>query len=98
MTTIDIELQQKADEILEKYLLELKSIGGSQLLDRAFLVAMNPKTGELLSVVGKKIEKDEETGKPYIVDYSYGTFTTAYEAGSSVKAATVLMGYNEGRY
>lgn len=96
VTTIDVELQQKADEILEKYLLELKAKGGSQLLDRGFLVAMDPKTGELLSVVGKKIEKDEETGKPYIVDYSYGTFTSAYEAGSTVKAATVLMGYNEG--
>ena len=96
VTTIDVELQQKADEILEKYLLELKAKGGSQLLDRGFLVAMNPKTGELLSVVGKKIEKDKDTGKPYIVDYSYGTFTSAYEAGSTVKAATVLMGYNEG--
>lgn len=95
VSTIDIELQQKAEEILEKNLLELKSRGGSDLLDRAFMVAMNPKTGELLSVAGKKIEKDEETGKPYMVDYSYGTFTTAYEAGSVVKAATVLMGYNE---
>ena len=96
VTTLDMELQQKADEIVERQLLEMKSYGNSDLLDRAFLVAMNPKTGELLSVVGKKIEKDEETGKPYVVDYSYGTFTTAYEAGSSVKAATVLMGYNEG--
>ncbi|MGN7479291.1 peptidoglycan D,D-transpeptidase FtsI family protein [Solibacillus silvestris] len=96
VTTLDVELQQKADEIVERQLLDLKSLRGSELLDRAFLVAMNPKTGELLSVVGKKIEKDEETGEPYIVDYSYGTFTTAYEAGSTVKAATVLMGYNEG--
>lgn len=96
VTTLDVELQQKADEILERQLLDLKSKNGSELLDRAFLVAMSPKTGELLSVVGKKIEKDKETGKPYIVDYSYGTFATAYEAGSTVKAATVLMGYNEG--
>ena len=96
VTTIDNDLQKKAGEIVERHLLEMKSYGASQLLDRAFLVAMNPQTGELLSVVGKKIEKDEETGKPYVVDYSYGTFTTAYEAGSSVKAATVLMGYNEG--
>lgn len=95
VSTLDNDLQKKAEEILETQLLELKSRGGSDLLDRGFLVAMNPKTGELLSVVGKKIEKDKETGKPYIVDYSYGTFTTAYEAGSAVKAATVLMGYNE---
>lgn len=95
VSTIDIEFQRKAEEILENKLRNLKSYRQSELLDRAFLVAMNPKTGELLSVVGKKIEKNEETNENYIVDYSYGTFTTAYEAGSTVKAATVLMGYNK---
>ena len=96
VTTIDVELQKKAEEVIEQKLLELKAMGSSQLLDRGFFVMMNPNTGELLSVVGKKIEYDEETGKQYIIDYSYGAFTTAYEAGSAVKAATVLMGYNEG--
>ncbi|MER1986165.1 MAG: penicillin-binding transpeptidase domain-containing protein [Solibacillus sp.] len=96
VSTIDIELQQEAEKIVESKLLEIKAMGSSYLLDRAFYVMMNPNTGELLSVVGKKIEYDEETGKPYIIDYSYGAFTTSYEAGSSIKAATVLMGYNEG--
>lgn len=94
VTTIDSRLQAESDRIIEEKLLELKSRGGSQLLDRAFMVAMDPNTGELLSVTGKKIEYDEDTGKRYMIDYSYGTFTTAYEAGSTVKAATVLMGYN----
>lgn len=96
VTTIDIELQEAAERIVEEKLLELKAKGGSSLLDRAFFVMMNPNTGELLAVVGKKIEKDPETGKQYVIDYSYGTFTTAYEAGSTVKAATMLMGYKEG--
>jgi len=96
VTTIDIELQKEAERIVEEKLLELKSLSGSKLLDRAFFVMMNPHTGELLAVVGKKIEKDPETGESYVVDYSYGTFTTAYEAGSTVKGATVLMGYKEG--
>ncbi|WP_404817759.1 penicillin-binding transpeptidase domain-containing protein [Ureibacillus galli] len=96
VTTIDIELQAEAERIVEEKLLELKAKSHSELLDRAFFVMMNPNTGELLSVVGKKIEKDSKTGKNYIVDYSYGTFTTAYEVGSTVKAATLLMGYSEG--
>jgi len=96
VTTIDIELQLEAERIVEEKLLELKATGGSKLLDRAFFVMMNPNTGELLAVVGKKIETDPETGKDYIIDYSYGAFTTAYEAGSTVKAATLLMGYKEG--
>lgn len=95
VTTIDMKLQLEAEKIVESKLLELKAMGSSSLLDRAFYVMMDPNTGELLSVVGKKIEYDD-AGKPYIIDYSYGTFTTSYEAGSSIKAATVLMGYNEG--
>lgn len=95
VSTLDVELQAEAEKIVEKYLLELKGLGSSSLLDRAFFVMMNPNTGELLSVVGKKIETDPETGKDYIADYSYGTFTTSYEVGSSIKAATVLMGYSE---
>ncbi|MFB7157930.1 peptidoglycan D,D-transpeptidase FtsI family protein [Lysinibacillus sp. NPDC056232] len=94
--TIDSELQLETEKIVERELLQLKSRGGSYLLDRAFLVMMDPNTGDILSMVGKKIEKNPETGKYEVVDYSYGTFTTAYEAGSSVKAATLLTGYNQG--
>ncbi|MEB2302565.1 penicillin-binding protein 2 [Lysinibacillus xylanilyticus] len=94
--TIDSELQLETEKIVERELLNLKSRGGSYLLDRAFLVMMDPNTGDILSMVGKKIEKNPETGKNEVVDYSYGTFTTAYESGSSVKAATVLTGYNQG--
>ncbi|RTQ86312.1 penicillin-binding transpeptidase domain-containing protein [Lysinibacillus telephonicus] len=96
VTTLDIELQAEAERVVEEKLLELKSKSQSHLLDRAFFVMMNPNTGEILSIVGKKIEKDSETGKNYVVDYSYGTFTTAYEVGSTVKAATLLMAYSEG--
>lgn len=96
VTTLDIELQAEAERVVEEKLLELKSMSQSHLLDRAFFVMMNPNTGEILSIVGKKIEKDSETGKNYVVDYSYGTFTTAYEVGSTVKAATLLMAYSEG--
>ncbi|MFJ7735434.1 peptidoglycan D,D-transpeptidase FtsI family protein [Lysinibacillus sp. NPDC097287] len=94
--TFDSELQAETEKILEEELMSLKASGGSHLLDRAFLVMMDPNTGDVLSMVGKKIEKDPDTGKNVVLDYAYGTFTTAYEAGSTVKAATVLMGYNQG--
>ena len=93
VTTLDYELQQRTDEIVERYLLELKQSGSSYTADRAFLVMMDPNTGEILSLVGKKIETDKETGEPYIIDFSYGAFTTHYEVGSAVKAATLLTGY-----
>lgn len=93
VTTIDYELQQRTDEIVERYLLELKQSSSSRTLDRAFLVMMDPNTGEILSLVGKKFETDQETGEPYLIDFSYGAFTTHYEVGSAVKAATLLTGY-----
>jgi len=94
--SLDSELTAETEKIVEEELLNLKARSGSKLLDRAFLVMMDPNTGDILSMVGKKIEKDSETGKNIVVDYSYGSFTTAYEAGSAVKAATLLTGYNLG--
>lgn len=94
--SLDSELTAATEKIVEEELLNLKAKGGSHLLDRAFLVMMDPNTGDVLSMVGKKIEKNPETGKNEVVDFSYGTFTTAYESGSSVKAATLLTGYNLG--
>jgi len=94
--TLDSELTAETEKIVEEELLKLKSRGASSLLDRAFLVMMDPNTGDILSMVGKKIEKNPETGKNEVIDYSYGSFTTAYEAGSAVKAATLLTGYKLG--
>ncbi|MEK4759819.1 penicillin-binding protein 2 [Viridibacillus sp. FSL E2-0187] len=91
--TIDSELHASLDKIVEKQLLAAKAQSGSSLLDRAFLVMMNPNTGEVLSMVGKKIETDEE-GKTVVNDYAIGTFTSAYEVGSVVKPATILTGYS----
>lgn len=96
VSTIDYELQQRTSAIVEKELLNIKKSSISYTADRAFLVMMNPQTGEVLSIVGKKIETDPETGETSVVDYSYGAITTSYEVGSTVKPATLLTGYREG--
>ncbi|MGE7837003.1 peptidoglycan D,D-transpeptidase FtsI family protein [Viridibacillus arvi] len=94
MLTIDSELQESVDKIVEEQLLFAKAQGASSLLDRAFLVMMNPNTGEVLSMVGKKLETDEN-GKMTVDDYAIGNFTSAYEVGSVVKPATLLTGYSQ---
>ena len=96
VSTIDYELQQKIDSIVEEELLNIRKAAMSYTADRAFLVMMNPNTGEVLSIVGKKIEVDPETGESSVIDYSYGAITTSYEVGSTVKPATLLTGYREG--
>ncbi|HHT7082418.1 MULTISPECIES: peptidoglycan D,D-transpeptidase FtsI family protein [Bacillus] len=87
--TIDMELQKKVEESIEKILKAYK--GSESMLDRAFVVMMNPKNGQVLSMAGKRlVEKD---GKTEIEDYALGTMTSSYELGSTVKGATVLTGF-----
>ncbi|WP_336822644.1 penicillin-binding protein 2 [Sporosarcina sp. USHLN248] len=94
--SVDSELTESLEEIVANKLLELKRSPSASLLDRAFVVMMDPNNGEVLSLVGKRLEKDKDTGKWEVRDYAFGTFTSAYEVGSTVKLATVLIGYNEG--
>ncbi|WP_445661546.1 peptidoglycan D,D-transpeptidase FtsI family protein [Bacillus sp. FSL K6-3431] len=94
--SMDIELQQAVDEIIEDALLNTKRKSGTGLLDRAFVVLMDPNTGEILSLSGKQYLYNEEKGKYEFTDFAAGNFTTSYVVGSAVKGATVLTGYMTG--
>jgi cell division protein FtsI/penicillin-binding protein 2 len=94
--TIDMELQNQVEKILEEELLKAKTAPNTSLLDRAFVVLMDPHTGEILTMAGKQIAKNEVTGKPEMHDFALGNITTSYNAGSAVKGATVLTGYKTG--
>ncbi|RLQ98331.1 peptidoglycan D,D-transpeptidase FtsI family protein [Falsibacillus albus] len=94
--SVDIELQQKVEKIIEDELLAAKKTPGHELLDRAFVTMMDPYTGEILAMAGKQYVKNEKTGKPELRDFSLGNFTTSYAMGSAVKGATVLTGYKTG--
>ncbi|KAA0759743.1 penicillin-binding protein 2 [Bacillus sp. AR2-1] len=90
--TIDMELQKKVEESIEKNLRDFK--GSEPLLDRAFVVMMNPKTGQILSMAGKKLA--EKDGGTELEDFALGNIVTSYELGSAVKGATLLTGYQTG--
>lgn len=92
MLTIDSELHSALEDVVETNLRELKAGPNSQLVRDAFLVMMDPRTGDILSMIGKKIERDEN-GKMVVLDQSYAAATAAYAVGSSVKGATLLTGY-----
>ncbi|MBT2829447.1 penicillin-binding protein 2 [Staphylococcus coagulans] len=85
--TIDIKLQQKAEEYLEQQIRKLRSEGAKDM-DTAMMVVQDPNNGDILAMVGKKIDKDGS-----LTDFDIGTFTTQYAVGSSVKGATLLAGY-----
>ncbi|MCM3764297.1 penicillin-binding protein 2 [Neobacillus niacini] len=94
--TLDMKLQKAVDQIIEEELWSAKRMSGTALTDRAYVVLLEPFTGEVLAMAGKKIVKDRATGKPVMEDDALGTFTTTYNVGSTVKGATILTGYKTG--
>jgi penicillin-binding protein H len=88
--SFDIELQMKVDKIVEEELQAARRASGNFLMDRAFVVMMDPFQGDVLAMTGKQIVD----GK--MQDYAIGAFSSQYEAGSIVKGATVLAGYQDG--
>lgn len=95
--TIDMDLQKQVEQIIENVLWDTKrGNANTRFLDRAFVVLMDPHTGDVLTMAGKMIGKNEQTGQPEMRDFALGTITTSYNVGSAVKGATVLTGYQAG--
>lgn len=92
--TIDINLQQEVDKILEEELIAAKSEYDTGYLDKAFVVITDPNTGEILAMSGKQIVLEDSEYKVY--DYTPGVITTSVTPGSVIKGASHIVGYNTG--
>ena len=57
-------------------------------MDTVVLVVQDPNNGDVLAMVGKKLNEEGE-----IVNFNYGALTSTYVVGSSIKGATVTTGY-----
>ncbi|MGG0857474.1 peptidoglycan D,D-transpeptidase FtsI family protein [Metabacillus fastidiosus] len=90
--SIDFELQIEIEKIIEEELRKEKA--RSPYADRAFLVMMNPYTGEVLSMAGKQLVR--KNGKFEMNDFALGNVNTQYVMGSSIKGATILAGLQSG--
>ncbi|MFJ5625076.1 peptidoglycan D,D-transpeptidase FtsI family protein [Peribacillus loiseleuriae] len=90
--SIDFDLQMVVEQVIQDELRRTK--GRNRFLDRAFVVMMNPNTGEVLSMAGKQLVR--ENGKYVFNDYALGTINSQYEMGSVVKGATILAGLESG--
>lgn len=92
--TIDIELQQKVEEILKKELLRAKNEANTKYFNRSYVVIQQPETGEILAISGMQIIK---TGEEYTyIDVTSGILTDPMTPGSVVKGGSMLVGYNTG--
>lgn len=105
--TIDIELQLELEGLAEHHLMSLRELAEDvnardavtgeidytiipEHLDTVLLVVQDPNNGDVLAMVGKQIDQDGD-----IVDFHYGTLTSTFVPGSSIKGATIVTGYQE---
>ena len=87
VTTIDAELQAKAEEIVKTGALENEKAWNGK---NAALVAIDPKTGQILSMVGSRDYFDKD------IDGNFNVATAARQPGSSFKPFIYATAFNKG--
>ena len=90
--TIDLAFQDSVDNLLKSYFTSELGNGGAKYSEGVYAVALNPKTGAVLSMSG--IKHDLKTGE--LTPDSLGTVTNVFVPGSVVKAATISSGWENG--
>ncbi|GMG70428.1 penicillin-binding transpeptidase domain-containing protein [Tetragenococcus halophilus] len=90
--SIDSEFQQRVDKIVRDNYQGLIDDGMANYSPGIYAVAMNPKTGEILSMNGYY----HETGSSDISEDAIGTYTKSFTPGSVVKAGTLTAGWKAG--
>lgn len=90
--TIDLAFQDSVDSLLKSYFNSELANGGARYSEGVYAVALNPKTGAVLSMSGLK--HDLKTGD--LTPDSLGTVTNVFVPGSVVKAATISSGWENG--
>ena len=90
--TIDLAFQDSVDNLLKSYFNSELGNGGAKYSEGVYAVALNPKTGAVLSMSGLK--HDLKTGD--LTPDSLGTVTNVFVPGSVVKAATISSGWENG--
>lgn len=87
ITTLDWELQQDAEEIAKKWALKNTAQYDAE---NAAIVATDPNTGQIISMVGSRDYFDEE------IDGNYNIATANRQPGSSIKPIIYAEAFNKG--
>ena len=88
--SIDIELQQAIERILDAHIQAAKAEPNTEYYNHANVVIQDPNTGEIYAMVGRKLENG------VMKDNTISILTEPITPGSVVKGASMLVGYNTG--
>ncbi|MDE1988173.1 MAG: PBP1A family penicillin-binding protein [Patescibacteria group bacterium] len=87
ITTLNYDLQQKAEEIVKKFSIENKQ---KFKAGNAALAAIDPKTGQILVMVGSRDYFDKE------IDGNFNVVTAHRQPGSAFKPFVYAAAFNKG--
>ncbi len=86
---IDIDIQQKAEAIIqEKILLGRKNYANTEYFREAYAIVSNPLDGSILAIAGQRLNDDGTFS-----DIATNNLTSSFTIGSAVKGATIAVGY-----
>ncbi|MFZ7177028.1 penicillin-binding protein PBP2B [Streptococcus hyovaginalis] len=90
--TINSDFQAEVEGILKKYYQQELSAGKARYSDGVYAVAMDPKTGAILSMAGLSHDKGSDQVETNVL----GTINEVFTPGSVVKGATLTAGWQTG--
>lgn len=90
--SIDIELQQKLDEVLKDVLTRYGGTANRENFYSLFMCMENPATGDVIALSGYQMNPETRE----LSYYASGNYTSLVNPGSCVKGVTVYMGQSEG--
>ena len=88
---VDIDIQLKLEEILRKRILEGKNVANTEYYKDSYAIVSDPLNGEIIALSGVRLNNDNTFS-----DISLNTINKSFTMGSSVKGATIAVGYKYG--
>lgn len=89
--TIDIDIQNMVDNILETEIKSAKRSINTKYFDKSYVTISNPFDGSIISISGKFYQNGN------VIDNNLGAIMDSMVVGSVVKGASILVGYNENK-
>ena len=84
---IDIDIQNKVNNLLESEILKAKEYKSSRFYNGSYIIISDPNDGSIISMVGKSFNNG------VFYNNEIGNINKSYTVGSVVKAATISIGY-----
>ena len=88
---IDIDIELQVEDILKKRILEGQNIANTEYYKDSYALISNPLNGEVIAIAGMRLNKDNTFS-----DISLNAINKSFTMGSSVKGATIAVGYKNG--